>query len=491
MVVALGGLRPATVAAHPLDEYQQAAYLTLATDGVTLELDLSPGVLVAPQVIAAIDTDGDGAISEQEGQTYARVVLSDVRLEVDEQPHPLTLTRVELPTMLALTSGLGTLRLEAAAVSGPNGGPLVVGPGPHEALLQNRHAPVKSVYQATVALGAGGGIEVSQQRRDDLQQRLQVAYAVAPPSFASAAPVAMGSTGSAGAEAVAALPADALGGQRWLVDALYQPVLSPWLLLVALALSALLGGLHALTPGHGKTLLASYLVGSRGTARHAVVLGGTVTFTHTASVIATGLLALLAGRVLVPSLLVPALELGSGLLVVVLGVRLVLARWHALRRGSDHEHDHAHPHAHGSEDAHAHVGSVPSFGHRHAHGHGPETSPHSHPPSAPSDMVRWRDLAAMGVSGGLTPCPEAIGILLIAIGLNRVALGMGLIVAFSLGLAAVLCLLGLLLVRARGLADRVGGFGAPLQRLLPLGSAVVVTLLGAAITTQAVLAYLA
>jgi len=127
---------------------------------------------------------------------------------------------------------------------------------------------------------------------------------------------------------------------------------------------------------------------------------------------------------------VPALELTSGLLVVALGVRLLPARWRSLRSGHvhlDHQHDdHAHVH-----DRH------------HAHEHGD----HVHAPAV--HALRWRELAAMGVSGGLVPCPEAIGILLVAIGLNRVAPGLGLITASSLGLAIVLCVLGVLLVRAR------------------------------------------
>ena len=96
----------------------------------------------------------------------------------------------------------------------------------------------------------------------------------------------------------------------------------------------------------------------------------------------------------------------------------------------------------------------------------------------------------MGASGGLMPCPEAIGILLVAIGLDQVALGLGLITAFSLGLATVLCLLGLLLMRARGLVDRLGALGYPSQRFLPLGSALVVTLLGVGMALKGVLAYL-
>ena len=198
------------------------------------------------------------------------------------------------------------------------------------------------------------------------------------------------------------------------------------------------------------------------------MLGGTVTFTHTASVIATGLLALLAGHLIVPDLLVPMLELGSGLLVALLGVHLVRTRWRSLRHGHDHNHHHPHVHA--------------QPGHTHAE----PAHPHPHP----TESVKWRDLLTMGVSGGMTPCPEAIGILLVAIGLNRIALGMGLIVSFSLGLAAVICLLGLLIVRSSRLVNRLGQLGQRTQQLLPLGSAIIVTVLGTLMSAKAVLAYL-
>jgi nickel/cobalt exporter len=463
--------RPADAAAHPLDEYLQALYLTVAPGGVTLELDLSPGVLIVPPVIALIDNDGDGTISDAEGQAYAHAVLHDISLEIDQQPYTLSLTNVEIPAMLNLTAGVGTIRLAAAAAPDPSTPRVAQTPGAHQAHVQNLHAPVKSVYQSTVALGPDGGIEVSQQRRDERYQSLRVDYIVT--TRAQPAPVAGTGAGASN------LP-DVTAQRGWLVDALYQPAASPWLLMTALALSAVLGGFHALTPGHGKALLASYLVGSQGTVRHAVVLGGTVTFTHTASVIATGLLALIAGNLIVPNLMVPTLELGSGLLVVVLGVRLVRARWRSLRADHQHgdvpAHEHAHEYAH--EQAHTHVHQDGG------HDHGGHAHPH------PASGVRWRDLATMGVSGGLTPCPEAIGILLVAIGLNRIALGLGLIVAFSLGLAAVLCLLGLLIVRSSGLVDRLGATGQRTQRWLPLCSAIIVTGLGIAISAKGALAYL-
>jgi ABC-type nickel/cobalt efflux system permease component RcnA len=343
--------------------------------------------------------------------------------------------------MLDLTAGVGLIRLEAAvAVPG--------GSGPHHVTVWNGHAPVKSAYQSAVVLEHPGEVEVRQQSRDDSQQRLRVDYSVVAPSSAAASSVATPHQPVPGG-----LPEQ----EQWVLDTLARPAQSPGLLALALLLSALLGGLHGLTPGHGKALLAAYLAGNRGSVRHAVFLGGSLTFTHTASVLATGVLVLLAGHLMVPQVLVPTLELSSGLLVVVLGLRLVLARWRSLRHAHGYEHEH----------------------HHHAH-------PHPHPESG--NGLRWRDLAAMGVSGGLVPCPEAIGILLVAIGLDQVALGLGLIAAFSVGLAGVLCLLGLLLVRARGLVDHVGALGHRGQRFLPLGSALLVTLLGVGILVNGVLA---
>jgi ABC-type nickel/cobalt efflux system permease component RcnA len=240
---------------------------------------------------------------------------------------------------------------------------------------------------------------------------------------------------------------------------------------LALALAVMLGGLHALTPGHGKTLVAAYLVGSRGTVRHAVALGGIVTFTHTASVIAIGLIALFASRFIVPDVLVPTLEIGSGALVVALGARLVWQRWAAFRRRRDSDQLHAHPH----------------HGHDHPHDHG-DGHVHSHLP--PAEGFRVGSLVAMGVSGGLVPCPEALGIMIVAVGLNRILLGLGLIVSFSLGLAAVLIGVGILLVRSRSLVERVGGLGVRFSTGLPLGSAVIVTALGIGITLGSLSTYL-
>jgi ABC-type nickel/cobalt efflux system permease component RcnA len=253
-----------------------------------------------------------------------------------------------------------------------------------------------------------------------------------------------------------------------------------------------LGALHALSPGHGKTVVAAYLVGSRGTARHALFLGATVTATHTAGVYALGLVTLLLSEYVLPERLYPILEVASGLLVVGIGgwlfasrVRDALARSNApvpalvsvpghsyTPTFGSRRHDHAHNHGHG------HVQEL-------VHSHGGST--HSHrPPGADGRPVTWRSLLALGVSGGLLPCPSALVVLLSAIALHRVAFGLLLIVAFSLGLAGVLVGIGLVVVYAQGVLGRVGVGGGLATRLLPLASAFLIMVAGLVITVQAV-----
>ena len=182
------------------------------------------------------------------------------------------------------------------------------------------------------------------------------------------------------------------------------------------------GAVHALSPGHGKAMVAAYLVGTRGTARHAVALGLTVTVTHTIGVFALGAVALALSAYVLPEDLYPWLNLVSGLLVLGVGGvgrARARARARATPAHAHHHHDHDHDHDHG---------------HDHGHGHG-----HHHHDHAD---LRPRALLAMGASAGLIPCPSALVVLLGAVAQHQIGLGMVLIVAFSAGLAATLTGLG-------------------------------------------------
>lgn len=455
---------PRAALAHPLDAYLQATYITVAPTQIVVELDLTPGVLVAPQVLAELDSDGDQEITDAEGRAYADTVLRNVTLQVDGQPPTLAVTRIDMPAYLNIQAGYGTIRIFTAAT-------LADGmTGTHQISYTNNNAPTGATYQVNAFVDQGVSITLGKQNRDDIQQSMTLDYAIGGAAPSVAEPV----------DTLVSTPDGTMGQARRLLAYLDAPALSPLALLLALTLAGVLGGLHALTPGHGKTLVAAYLVCSRGTVRHAVALGAIVTFTHTASVIVIGLLALFASQFVVPDVLVPILEILSGVLVVFLGIRLVWQRWAAFRGRRDP--DHAHRHDHGHTHDHDHTRD-----HGHDHGHG-DGHTHSHLP--PAEGVKLGSLVAMGVSGGLVPCPEALGIMIIAVGLNRIALGLGLIVSFSFGLAAVLIVIGVLLVRSRALVERFGSLGGRLSSGLPLGSAVIVTVLGVGITLGGLASYL-
>ncbi len=237
------------------------------------------------------------------------------------------------------------------------------------------------------------------------------------------------------------------------------------------------GAVHALGPGHGKTVVAAYLVGTRGTARHALLLGLTVTATHTAGVYLLGLITLTASHLIVPERLYPLLSLASGLIVLGMGLALLASRLRAagllpmLR----------HAHEHRGEPGHHH--HLPEH-HEHGHQHGYEHHYHHRLPGEEGKPVTWRGLLALGMFGGLIPCPTAIVVLLTSIALNRVAFGLLLVIAFSAGLAAVLVGIGLACVYAGRFLAR-WRVPVALARVVPVASAAAVLMVGLLITLNA------
>ena len=463
------------VLAHPLDEFYQATFITLAPNRVSMIVELYPGVLVAPQITGLVDADGDEVISDAEEQAFVQWFLTDVTFEVDDVPTPLQPTALEFPTVLDLRAGIGIIRFHLSADLPADHR------GEHHLFYENNYLSDSGTYLVNALSDKPEWIQINQQNKDVFQKSVRLDYTISPE-----APVDFDSEA---ALSTIDVPGGVTAGQQQLTGFLYNFELTPLLMLMGLSLSVVLGGLHALTPGHGKTLVAAYLIGSRGTVRHAMVLGGIVTFTHTASVIVIGLLALLASQFIVPNLLVPALEVLSGLLVVILGLQLLRARWTEYRQnvGRDHNHDGDHnpDHGHHHHHHHHHHDHLDEHDHAYAHKHG---LPHHH--HLPDEPVTMGSLLALGISGGLVPCPEALGVMLIAVGLNRILLGLGLVVAFSFGLAAVLIIIGVLLVRAKAIFARIEGAGSRWQTLLPLISAVIVTLLGVGILIKGLLPYL-
>ena len=249
------------------------------------------------------------------------------------------------------------------------------------------------------------------------------------------------------------------------------------------------GSAHAMSPGHGKTLVGAYLMGEKATVRHALFLGLTTTVTHTLGVFILGGVTLLASRAFLPEQLFPWLSLLSGLLVVTIGGNLLRDRLNKQINSEPYSESHHH-HSHDDSDgSHAHSHSHDSTHHHHSHSGG---HIHSHVP--PEGNVNLKSLFALGVSGGLIPCPSALLLLLSSIALGQVGYGLILVLSFSLGLASVLTGLGLLLIYSKHLFKRL-----PIEKwtdqksfklkwmmnVIPIATATAITFIGLIISIQA------
>jgi len=218
-----------------------------------------------------------------------------------------------------------------------------------------------------------------------------------------------------------------------------EPTLSTVLIGIAIAFG--FGAVHALSPGHGKTLVSAYFIGSQGTAQQAVLLGLTITFTHTLSIFLLGAIALFASQYVLPEQSYPILSFVSGLTIGILGLSLLRKRLHS----DSHSHSHA----------------------------------HAHSPTSLSSLVK------LGIAGGLIPCPSALVMLLSAVALHQISYGLFLVGGFSLGLASVLVILGVVAIYARQWLERLPQTDQVLQKLSIL-SAIVIMVIGFGITVVSV-----
>jgi len=279
----------------------------------------------------------------------------------------------------------------------------------------------------------------------------------------------------AGVVTTSATPVSSVVRSNALSEMLARGTGDPWIVFVTLLVAIGLGALHALEPGHGKTLLAVSLVGARATVRQASILAGALTVAHTAGVLALGVAINVFKGYFVPETIYPWITLLSGIVIVLIGARAV-QRQIQLRQPFAHSHAHSHPHAH--PHAHDHV--------HHPHEHGDAHADleharlHAIPGSAP---LRFGSTVWAAMSGGIAPCPAALVVLLAAIALDRVGYGILVIVAFSFGLAVTLTATGIAVVRGaawlqnRPQFDRVARYG-------PLASALVIATIGALMVGQ-------
>jgi nickel/cobalt exporter len=252
--------------------------------------------------------------------------------------------------------------------------------------------------------------------------------------------------------------------------------LTPITLVGMVGLALLFGAGHALAPGHGKSVMAAYLVGTRGRPIDALLLGAVVSFMHTASVLVLAGVLYQVNRSTSVERLYPVLTLLSGAIVVVFGLAMARSRLRTMHRrtanAAHHHHDHDGDHDH--EHHHQHT----------QHEHGAHTHTHELPDDVPP--LSRRGLVLLATSGGLLPSPSAVLVLLAAFASGRAALGLGLVAAFSIGLAVTLTGIGLSLVFGGRVLERRGLARPGLMRVLPIASACAITVAGSVVMTQGI-----
>lgn len=480
MAALLSGFR--TTSAHPLDQLTQHLFVDLRSTEVRFTIAVGGGVLANELVLSQLDANGDGEIAAAEQTAWLGRWARTFSLTLDGAPVPVDATTAQISVPAAEDFHIGTSPLLITfAAPLPTDGPVAR----HLIAVRNDYLINRTTYRIDIAAGAG-------------TELIDKSWPGSSMRFAFTADPSVAATGG---ESVAAEAAREWSGSAVLEKArkALQHEKTPAFMLALLGIFALMGALHAIQPGHGKTLVAAYLVATGGTPRDALALAGIVTFTHTISVFALGLATLAASELFLPSKVIPVMGAISGLLVAAMGLNMLRGSLRKLR----HSHNHGENPAHIHEHHHHH--------HEHAHGHHHHHHDHEHLTEeeharlhleealAVRRGVSKRSLVTLGVSGGMAPCPDALAILLLAIGMNQAGLGMLAIVAFSAGLAGVLVAFGLAVAlvgpawtRARrragaGSARRSAALGR-LATAAPMISATIVLLLGLAMAWRSLIA---
>ncbi|MFQ5892066.1 MAG: nickel/cobalt transporter [Candidatus Methanofastidiosia archaeon] len=400
------------LSAHPITLIDQKTTLTLRENEVKVNLEISYSALMVLRVWRNYDLDGNKLLDEDEMKRWMEDVRGELYLEFDSKPLKLEIEDFHFPLYEDFMAGTESLSLWFNVPLNPER-------GEHRILYVNNHYALDSQFTMILIVEEGFEILDIEEGYNSLMVLLEFGK-------------------SQESERVEFLKEKTYTGTKRLED-LLKSSLNVEVFTLGLGIAVVLGALHALTPGHGKAVVAAYLVGSKGSHLHAILLGLIVTITHTSSVLLLGVLTLSATQFILPEKVIPLFELLSGILITSIGVILLLRRLKA------------------------------------------ENHPHKE-----IQMVGFKDLLTLGVSGGIVPCPDALAILLVAVALNKIFLGLTLILAFSLGLASVLILIGTFMVTSKTKLERFSTFKR-IGEKLPLISALFVVLLGLVITLKVLL----
>ncbi len=471
----LMGAEPA--AAHPLGNFtvNQHAELRVGTSEIRVAHLVDLAELPTFQARnAGLDADRDGTVSTSERSGFARESCGQI-LDATSVTAAGKTVRLTLGAATAQFApgegGLDTLRISCSIT-----GPATV-KGSTDIRYRTTAYGDRIGWREVIAVGDGTTLRRSDVPKQSISKRL-TAYPSdllsSPPDVRSAAltavPGGARASGDAGSESIVAAGRGVDGLTRAFTDLIGRPQLSVAFGIMAVLISVVLGAAHAVAPGHGKTVMAAFLVGERGSFRQAGVVALTVTVTHTAGVLVLGIV-LTTSVVLAPQRLYAWLGLLSGLLLAGVGGTLLRRAWKARLAAGVHSHDHSHDHDHGH-----------SHGHDHGHGH----HHHHHVPTS----LNIRSLIAMGFAGGLVPSPSALVVLLGAVALGRTWFGVLLVLGYGVGMACTLTGVGFALAKWRAVIERrtTGRFAGTVKRIVPVATASLIVLVGLGLASQAAVA---
>jgi ABC-type nickel/cobalt efflux system permease component RcnA len=462
-VSAFVALWPATSAtAHPLGNFTVNVYggVVVQPDAIVVDYVVDMAEIPAFRELREIDRNLDERVDEEESLAYrdatCEALADGLRVSVDGAAVPLDPTGEHALEFPAGAGGLTTLRLGCRL----QGAIDTIG-GDVALTYADRNYPDALGWREVTAVGDRTTLASSNVPQASVSDRLTDYSASDLPLDVRRAEAVV----TPGGPALASIPGPEVGAQASsaignrdggvLASLIGREEITPALVAAMVAIAFGIGAVHALGPGHGKTLIAGYLVGAGGGVRQAVGIGIAVSVMHTASVLTLGVLVLSAERLFAPERVYPVLGLASGAIAVVLGTWLLVGRTRAIARGKDPGH--RHPHGHDS-------------GHTHPHGHD-----HPDPRIADAPLSR-RGSFALAFSGGVLPSPSALLVLLASVSLGRTALGLTLIAAFSVGLAGALIGVGIVTLKARDIAERRLTSG--IARFLPVASAAGIAAMG-------------
>lgn len=471
MLVLLGA-QPQRVSAHAADQYLHEIAITVTADALIVTWDFTPGPFLSGTVWASADSNQNDLIEPAEQEAYLQTLLDPFSVQFGSQfIGGWQFTGIHWPDSVEALSTTGNNIQFTAATALP-----ALNGEVSRLQIANGFFPYYSITLFSLSSTTDWKFTNVEQSAERLSADLTRDAEDGMAAWSSEAPDFSVFSG-----AQQRIP----GTNKTIRERLNEILLRAQdesgltFTIGAIAVSLLLGMLHAFTPGHGKSVVAAYMIGAKGNWLQGIILGLIVSVTHTITVILVGLAVLFGSRLIQVESVFPVLEIFSAVLILVLGTVLFIQRFRFAKKAREKKEPSL-PQEILEEDGETRViirQSVTEEAAPHPH-IGPKYVPRHR---ANLNKLEWRTLLALGTSGGLVPCPDAVAIFIIAASLNLLKLGVFMIIAFSIGISMILMVLGGLIASGKQSLEKIQGMQTIITHA-PLLSAGVLLVVGLFLT---------